>query len=205
MSSPNQIQILVGIACYQEIAVQTVTSLLSFYRTSKYPVQIRFKPYTYIHVARNSMLLDAINTGATHLMFIDSDMVFDPDAVAHLVEQDKDFIGGLYHKRISPHVPVLYRKVGQTLQNIIVPPHDGKEIFEVDAIGTGFMLLKMEAMKKMNPPFFYYAMPSEFGLKDSQVFDLGEDISFCLKARSEGFKIYCDPTFKLGHVGLEIF
>ena len=30
---------------------------------------------------------------------------------------------------------------------------------------------------------------------------VGEDLAFCLRARELGYKIWCDPTISLGHVG----
>ena len=29
----------------------------------------------------------------------------------------------------------------------------------------------------------------------------GEDLAFCLRARDLGYKIWCDPKIKCGHVG----
>jgi GT2 family glycosyltransferase len=34
---------------------------------------------------------------------------------------------------------------------------------------------------------------------------IGEDYAFCLRARTEGFKIYLDPMISLPHIGTEEF
>ena len=204
MSSSNH-KVLVAVPAYDSICVETCASLLSLYRNSKTPIQIRFAPYTYIHVARSALLYQAVEIDATHIMFIDADMVFPTDGVDRLIEQDKDIIGGLYNKRTSPHAPIIYRKVKDHLENIIIPPYEGKELFEVDTIGAGFLLIKMDIFKKMQPPFFYYGDPSEFGLKKVPLFDLGEDTTFCLKAKQNGYKVWCDPTIKLEHIGIQNF
>lgn len=201
MSIENQ-RVLIGIATYNSIHVETTASLLNLYRNCKTPVQIRFTPYTYIHVARSSLLTKAIELNATHLMFIDSDMIFNSTDLDKLVAQDKDIIGGLYHKRVAPHSPVIYRQKGKELKVIKKIP---KETFPVDVIGMGFTLIKMSVFKNMEPPFFYYANPQEFNLKPSTLFDLGEDTTFCLKARKTGHKIWCDPNVALTHIGQEFF
>ena len=202
MSTSNH-KVLVAVPAYDSICVETCASLLSLYRNSKTPIQIRFAPYTYIHVARSALLYQAVEIDATHIMFIDADMVFPTDGVDRLVEQDKDIIGGLYNKRTGDHGCVIFRKEKDKLENI--SPDCLDRPFEVDTIGAGFLLIKMDIFKKMEPPFFYYGDPSEFGLKKVPLFDLGEDTTFCLKAKKNGYKVWCDPTIKLGHIGIQTF
>jgi len=202
MSSSNY-RVLIGIAAYDKINVETCASLLTLQINSKIPIQIRFAPYTYIHVARSALLYQAVEIDATHIMFIDSDIVFPKDGIERLLNQDKDIIGGLYHKRTGDNSPVIFKQVGDKLESIA--PDSMTKSFEVDTIGTGFMLIKMEVFKKMEPPFFYYGDPSEFGLKKIALFDLGEDTTFCLKARKNGYKVWCDPTLNLGHIGTKTY
>lgn len=206
MSTTNH-KVLIGVAAYDSICVETCASLLSLYRNCKTPVQIRFAPYTYIHVARSALLYQAIDTEATHIMFIDSDMVFPTDGVDRLIAHDKDIVGGLYHKRTENHPAVIFTQIEDKLVNITrsMGRFSDDELFEVDVIGTGFLLIKMDIFKKMEPPFFYYGDPEEFRLKKTPLFDLGEDTTFCLKARKNGYKIFCDPTIKLGHIGIQTF
>jgi GT2 family glycosyltransferase len=202
MSMANY-KVLVGMPVYDSVHVETVSSLLALYRDCQTPVIIRFVPYTYIHLARNMLLMEAIDLDATHLLFIDADMVFPKDGLDKLIAHDKDIIGGLYHTRAEKHNPVIYRKKGDSLEIIEDYPKD--KIFKVDVIGTGFLLIKMEVFKNMQPPFFYYADPEEYGLKSVHLADLGEDTTFCLKARKNNYKIFCDPTIKIGHIGKEIY
>lgn len=210
MSNTKQVKkIIVGIPAYDTIKIHTTVSLLSVYKNSRYPVIIVFEPYTYIHVARTNILNTAVKYGATHLMFIDSDMMFSLDDFHKLVEADKNIIAGIYNKRIEPYLPVLYEKKGDEL---IQFPEEYKNLstryknpFSVDVAGTGFMLINMNVFKKMTPPFFYHGKPEEFGLKKSPLYDLGEDTTFCLKAKKEGFFIHAHPEVKVGHVGVAIY
>ena len=194
-------RILVGICAYNNFPPETVASLLSLYRNSKSPMQIRIEPYTYIHVARTNLLHEAVEENATHLMFIDSDMVFSYDAVDKLVSQEKDIIGGLYKKRIEPHDPVI--KIIDK-GKLIQPPDERGTTFQVDVAGTGFLLINMNVFKKMEPPFFYHGHGEDFGLKANDLYDLGEDVTFCLKARASGFDIFVDPTLEIGHISQKI-
>lgn len=202
----RQIQVLAVIPSLSKPTEETSASLISYYRNCKYPVQIRYIFDTYLHTARNIAVTMAIETKATHLMFIDSDMAFPNYGVDRLVERGEYIIGGLYFGRMKPLPVALERHPDNTLKSMRkIPTWD--EPFEADAVGTGFMLIDMKVFQKMEPPFFTYTKPENFGYKAS-VFprdDVGEDVYFCLKARQNGFRIMVDPTIPLGHVGKRIY
>lgn len=198
----NNYRVMIGICAYGGFPPETVASLLSLYRSCKIPVQIRIEPYTYIHVARTNLLNSAIETNATHLMFIDADMVFPEDGVDRLAMRNKDIVGGVYKKRIEPHYPVIYRKEKDALN--VIEDYKKNDLFKVDAIGTGFLLCDINVFKKMDPPFFYHGRGEKFGLKQNDLYDLGEDTTFCLKARENGFDIWADSSIDLGHISQKI-
>ena len=59
---------------------------------------------------------------------------------------------------------------------------------EVDAVGFGALLMKMDVLDGMEFPWFKFD-------------DCGEDIYFCVRAKEHGFKVWLDPTYVLGHIG----
>jgi predicted O-methyltransferase YrrM len=42
-------------------------------------------------------------------------------------------------------------------------------------------------------------------MKKSNGNDIGEDLAFCIRAKKAGFKIWCDPTIPLNHIGEQEF
>ena len=48
---------------------------------------------------RNSLSRDFLNTDATHLMFIDADIGFNPEDILPMIDADKDIICGMYPKK----------------------------------------------------------------------------------------------------------
>jgi hypothetical protein len=56
-----------------------------------------------ISFSRNSMAEFAINNGATHIMWIDSDNVPPIDVVKRFLDLDKDIVGSAYCKRVPPY------------------------------------------------------------------------------------------------------
>lgn len=141
--------------------------------------------------------------GLTHAIFIDDDMLYQPDAVNRLLdkmEQNPHFgaIGGLCFNRRNPYMPVIaraqpdYLGLGPDAVGWVYdyPPDT---VFEVDRTGAAFLLIKADMLKAMAEKYgiehVWESTPTE-----------GEDILFCRKARSDGFRIAVDTGCKVGHM-----
>ena len=138
---------------------------------------------------------NAVEAGAHWVMFIDSDMTFEPDAVLRLVARDVDIVSGLCVKKAQPHAPTIYmeNKEEGGFNHMLDFPLD--EMVECDATGTAFLLIKIEVFKKMDTP--YFAFPPQ----EKRDKPMGEDMYFCTKARELGYKIFVDTSVIIGHLG----
>ncbi len=68
----------------------------------QYGIEIRFSflfNESLITRARNYLVDEFVRSGYTHLLFIDSDILFNPQDVLALMAIDKDVIGGPYPKK----------------------------------------------------------------------------------------------------------
>ena len=150
-----------------------------------------------VHWARNVLAEQAMAIGDpytetpyTHFLWLDDDMVFNPDLACYLARHgDLDAVTGVYYGR-QQHFPVVYHKEAgeqeemKHMQWISVP----KKLFEVDAAGFGCMLTRRDVFEAMDKPYFGF----DGG---------GEDIYWCVKAKDKGFKIWCDGSYGCGHIG----
>lgn len=136
---------------------------------------------------RNNGVDQAINMGATHIMFLDSDMSFPADTVGRLLNHDVDIVGGTYVKRIPPH-PLL----GEPLDEA---PEQQKAIEEVKRMPTGCLMVKASVFKRMSHPYFRFGYVDGEEGKPGRT--LGEDYYFCDKARQLGIKIHCDMALSM--------
>lgn len=142
-------------------------------------------------ISSNRMWLakQAVEKGATHLLFIDSDMLFPPDTLKRLLAHDKDIIGVEYNKRQFP------------LQTVTAYfPDEAKsetEPFKVGIAGTGVMLIKTDVFKNPNMDKNWFS----FGRNAEGKNVIGEDGWFCNTARDAGYDIWVDPTIKVLHLG----
>jgi hypothetical protein len=122
--------------------------------------------------ARNSLAYDFLNTDATHLMFIDADIGFNPQDVVSMVKADKDIICGIYPKKEINWYTVaqavakgvdpknLHNYTGSFVVNLVggAAEQEGKlyEPMQIENGGTGFMLIKravFEALKDKVPTY----------------------------------------------------
>ena len=154
-----------------------------------------------ISAGRNEMAQENVNrTNADYLMWIDSDMQFPPYGVTRLIGYGLDIVGGVYFRKAADARPLVLRfnEAGLFEEFTEVPRG---ELFEVDGIGTGFLLIRRRVIEAFTPEVTKeYGTPFGIG-KGPTGREEGEDLSFCRRAKLLGFKIWADPSIPLGHIG----
>jgi cellulose synthase/poly-beta-1,6-N-acetylglucosamine synthase-like glycosyltransferase len=149
-----------------------------------------------IHFARNALVHAALESKADYIAFIDADMTFPDDVLHQLYFNSKDICGVLYKGRLKPHPYNIFfwnkdKTAMEQVRRTWKPPR--AKLIEVDAVGTGVMLIKRKVFDEIGRPYFYYEQ------------NRSEDIMFCQKCREHGIRVYVDTTLKCGHIGDEIF
>ena len=141
------------------------------------PMQMFLGIGCYIHLNRETCVLQAMESECSHILFVDSDVQFNFDAIARLLAHGVDIVGARYNKKVIP--------IESTVKQ------DIKELAEVPFVPTGFILINCEVFKKLKRPYFFFEDKA----------DSSEDLYFCNKAIEAGFKVYCDPTIQIAHLG----
>jgi GT2 family glycosyltransferase len=72
-----------------------------------------------------------------------------------------------------------------------------KEPVQVFGVGFGFVAMKSGVFEACSRPWFKIRHMQK-GIDPAPI-NVGEDYSWCLNARENGFKIMVDPTVKIGH------
>lgn len=133
----------------------------------------------------------AIEQGATHLLFVDADMLFPADLIPRLLAHKKEIVGVKYKKREFP-IKWLYK----TLEG---EEESETELFKVAHTGTGVLLIDLSVFEKLQGPWFNFGRDSQGALA------MGEDVWFCNTARDAGYDVWIDPTINIGHIGEYIY
>jgi len=200
----KQISVTIGTPHNGDFTAEYINSLLgmAFHAFVSKGVQIKLHLHEgcYVHQGRNNI---ASKCFSDYLLFVDSDMAFPVDGLNKLIEADKDIIGGLYYSRKAPNLPHVFNYDEAGKLNIFEDcPQD--EIFECDAIATGFMLIKKSVLDAFDEHLKKEPSDLPFNFKHVNGVELGEDMAFCYRAKQLGFKIFCDPTIALGHVAKDV-
>src|SRR5881394_3978309 len=101
--------VMVGIPTTGQIDIRTMTSLFNAANLTDADMTLNIREACYVDNSRDIIAKAAIREGATHLMFIDSDMEFPADGIQKLMERDVDIVGGIYPRRQYPYRPTIQR------------------------------------------------------------------------------------------------
>lgn len=144
---------------------------------------------------RNKCAQEALDIGASHLMFVDSDMAYPDDGIAVLASRDKQIIGANYNLRYLP----LRSTVKMSNEKGVLLDVPGDQLpkipFKCYAVATGFMLIQTEVFRRIEKPWFFQEWDP---IRQSII---GEDVYFCKKARGKDIGVWCDPTIEVKHIG----
>lgn len=171
-----------------------VKTLLVLY--DKYALGIGLYESPLVYDNRNKLFRKAYDDGVDYILFVDSDMDWNPEAIEKLVAFDKDVVCGLCFSRKplikNAHIPnILFKMDGRYRAYNNIP----NEPLRVDAAGMAFVLIKKNVIKTVTEKYPHPFNPIYEGERL-----LGEDVSFCERLNESGFEIWCDPTCRIGHL-----
>lgn len=199
--------IQISIANTGSVRTSTMLSLIGMIYNTKIPFHIYQAEGCYVHENRWKAVREAQESNKilndvdkiTHIFFLDSDILCEPDTINKLLELNKDVAGCLYNYRRFP--PTLTAKFMDDNGNLIAKSFDEipKEPFKLFGLGTGAMLIKVDVFEKITQPWFHFTYNLDGSLEYS------EDTYFCDKLMRAGIEVWCDPRIKVGHEGTYVY
>lgn len=172
--------------------VKSLTKLTMRLKDERKDFNVEIISGTLVYTAREKLAKKAVNEGYTHTLWLDSDMVFGDDLLDDLMFSGQDFVSGIYHTRRPPHGSCIFKDIRldyiQRYDDCDYP----NNTFQIAGCGFGCVLISTEIFKAVYERFGDAFLP-EHGL--------GEDIAFCRRASACGFKLWCEPGVRLGHIG----
>jgi hypothetical protein len=233
---PAKVSLVVATPCFGG-------QISALYATSLFKLQARLRSYSGVTLkvlfkdgdalitrARASLIAQFLeDRSATHLLFIDADIGFEPEQVIRLIECGAEMCAAVYPiKRID------WDKVKLSIAAARPNPEAAalQYVFEVDDpnavrqsggfvrvryAGTGFLMIRRAALEKMctaYPQLQYKrdhsldaatASDNRFALFECMISGdgtyLSEDFAFCKRWTDIGGEIWADLASKLNHVG----
>ncbi len=186
-----------------------ITHTFDYINTTFFDLMLGMKSkYTYSIIRTNMLPIERNRTHltnmalkdptCTHCLYIDTDIVpNDLNFLDIMVSYDLPILGLLCTKKIPPYEPIIYKKdvpEGETLNNFWIGFNRG-DLVEVDATGTGCLLVKREVFENMPQPYFKFISSYTHDVYQS------EDIYFIEAAKKLGYKTYVDTGHTCKHYG----
>jgi hypothetical protein len=232
----SRVNLVIATPCFGgQVSVLYAASLLKLQKLVRTYSDLNFKVLfkdgdALITRARASLVSQFLDDeSATHLLFLDADIGFEPDQILRLLQSGADMCAAIYPiKRIE------WDKVKTTIEAARPNPAAAalKYVFEVDDpnavaekggfvkvryAGTGFLMIRRAALERMcarYPQLRYRrdhsidaatASNNRFALFECMIAEdgtyLSEDFAFCKRWTDMGGEIWADLESKLSHVG----
>ena len=199
-----------------KVSLKLAVSLAKFSRASaEHGIDIQIGSIcgcSVVSRARNLLAKDMLESKCDFLLFIDSDINFEPDDIFRLMawgtDPKKGIVAAVPRTRNESKVYIAtldYDANGDLTMN-------GMGLVRAKRVATAFMLVRrevFETLEKKHPEWAYYDSKTDRTLScmfDFQLADegyIGEDFLFCDRVRSHGFEVWIDPSITLGHMGVQ--
>ena len=144
---------------------------------------------TLVYIARNRLANKAVNENFTHVLWFDSDMVFNPTILDDLMFCGKEMVCGAFVSRRPPYGSCVYSSIKK--DQIEKVKDFGTKPFRVDGCGFACVLTTTELIQAVQQKFGTAFQPTDY---------YGEDLAFCWRVGQIGREIWCEPTARCGHI-----
>lgn len=199
-----------------KVSLKLAVSLAKFSRASaEHGIDIQIGSIcgcSVVSRARNLLAKDMLESKCDYLLFIDSDINFEPDDIFRLMawgtDPKKGIVAAVPRTRNESKVYIAtldYDENGDLTMN-------GMGLVRAKRVATAFMLVRrevFETLEREHPEWAYYDAKTDRTLScmfDFQLAEegyIGEDFLFCDRVRSHGFEVWIDPSITLGHMGVQ--
>lgn len=194
---------MIAVPCMDTVHTLFFTSMMGLKRPEN--TEIAVLSSSLIYDARNQLADMAVHRGFDRVLWLDSDMMFAPDLFERLsadLDQGLQFVCGLYFTRKAPVTPCAYQRIYERqLPDRVIPtaepiaeiPESG--LTEIAGAGFGAVMMTTRLIARV---------AERHRLPFSPALGFGEDLSFCLRVRDLGEKMYLDAGVRAGHIGISI-
>ena len=216
-------KLFVPLICYNHTCnTEYMMSILKLLNTAKETgLNMSFYPIFFeslVSRARNAAVAHFLEDPEnTHLLFIDSDIIFEPEDIFKLIQANKEVVAGIYPKkyivwdRLKKNSEA--ERVDFPMGGTITMTEDN--LIELDYLPTGFLLISRTAIEKIiaaHPELKYRNdIDGYMGAGDNfyDLFKVGirngiyesEDWGFCSLWKGVGGKVLIHPDINVKHLG----
>lgn len=159
---------------------------------------VEFNMGTLVGNQREKLATTAMENNATHILWLDSDMMFPKNVCEVLLSHDLPFVACNYSTRALPLRSVSYTEMYNWDSGI---QSDSTGLLSVSGTGLGCALTDIEMFENIYKPWF----PITYTKSTDDY--LGEDMNFCMKVLDAKYPIFVDADLskQVFHLGTTAF
>ena len=165
---------MIAVPCMDMVHTDFMRSALSLQHRDE--TQFYFSQASLVYDGRNKLAEAAISGKFDRVLWLDSDMRFEPELAEQL------------------HADVIDGQQWPKADSFVDYPVDS--IFPIAGCGFGAVMMTTDLLQRVR---------ETYGLPFAPYIGFGEDLSFCMRVRELGAEMWCDSRVKPGHVGLSVF
>jgi FkbM family methyltransferase len=155
-----------------------------------------------IQRARNDLMRLAVEENYDDMIWVDSDLEWEPEWIMELLNRPEDVVGGTYRKKTDDEEMYTVKT-----RNLVSAANG---LVKVEGIGTGFLKVSRKALLAVweDAPRYMNEGRESRMVCDVQIIDgqlVSEDNILCEKLRQKGFDLWLDPKMTCAHIGPKKF
>jgi hypothetical protein len=184
--------VVIAVPHMGKIVAGLETRITQWVMEGNYNVKQMFSCINPTYANRNHIVQEFLKTNAEYLLMIDSDTVPLKNPL-DMIDYDKDIVGAVYPTWKNDAFIWLACKLREDGAYVQYPKGLRTGLKEVDALGTGCILIKRKVLETIPMPFVDKVRE---GVGDRE---LGHDLYFCKRAKEKGFKVWADWGLECEH------
>lgn len=161
---------------------------------------------------RNKLMEQFIKSDLQWFLFLDTDIVFPDDTLDQLLAaalaEDAGVTAGIYWSILRGRLLPVWTSPqdderGIPMAGVQIEDPAADQLVPLGSTGMGCTLIRRDVIEKMNEVYSHDDhrwFGHDLCRIDNQPVRLGEDVTFCVRARQLGFKIIGHPGVRCGHI-----
>lgn len=170
-----------------------VSSLLALTKrldTDGIEYDVEMRAGSLVYDAREQIAAKARFENYSHVLWLDSDMVFQDDIVEKLSAHGKDFVTGICHARRKPYLSAVFEKLNPDAVRYHRTTYPD-ELFQIAGSGFACVLTSVDLLRDIKHKSGILFLPT---------LAYGEDLAFCVRATESGHDLFADPKVRIKHI-----
>ena len=143
-----------------------------------------------VYDAREQLAAKARLENYSHVLWLDSDMVFPDDIFEKLKAHGKDYVTGICHARRKPYLSAVFARLEPEAIRYHRTTYPNS-LFQIAGSGFACVLTSVQLLRDIKHKSGILFLPT---------LAYGEDLAFCVRAKEAGYDLFADPNVRIKHI-----